>query len=253
MSEKKIVGYCNNCGGPLYEGNKFCTQCGQTVTNVETKTSVENNEKVSTASVNTGTFQQDNMETNLNGLILSENEKLVRQYHVASTRRPVANGFLTVTNKRVIFHADGLGLFKSRLTDEISLENISGLECYFGTNFNFLLLIIGIIIAFAGLAQLFAKYGSSGSRFLGLIMALIGAYLVYLSYRKSFKLLIYSKQCSPSPITVGEGLRTIRGNTVVYALASQPTADAIRMLNELGALVNDLQTMGDKAIDKWTA
>lgn len=248
MSEKKIVGYCNNCGGPLYEGNKFCTQCGQTVTNAETKTSVENNEKVSTASVNTGTFQQDNIETNLNGLVLSENEKLVRQYHVASTRRPVANGFLTVTNKRVIFHADGLGLFKSRLTDEISLENISGLECYFGTNFNFLLLIIGVIIAFVGLRLLF----EDGSAF-GLIMALIGAYLVYSSYRKSFKLLIYSKQCSPSPIAVGEGLRTIRGNTVVYALASQPTADAIRMLNELGALVNDLQTMGDKAIDKWTA
>ncbi len=36
-----------------------------------------------------------------------------------------------------------------------------------------------------------------------------------------------------------------------YAIVSEPTSDTDRMMNEVGALVHDLQTMGDMAVSKW--
>lgn len=39
--------------------------------------------------------------------------------------------------------------------------------------------------------------------------------------------------------------------TQFYAIVSEPTSDTDRMMNEVGALVHDLQTMGDMAVSKW--
>ena len=49
----------------------------------------------------------------------------------------------------------------------------------------------------------------------------------------------------------GEGALSLQGNAVFYAIVSEPTSDTDRMMNEVGALVHDLQTMGDMAVSKW--
>lgn len=173
---------------------------------------------------------------------LSENEEVVRQYQCSNIKQPASCiGYLTVTTKRVIFEGRSSG---SRIGKEVILDSVSGLECAYGTNINLRRLIVGILIALLGLSGNFRSM-------LQIIIILVGVYLVITSFRKTFKLAIYSSKASSSPISIGEGIRSLFGNEAAYTLVSEPTADTDRMLNELGAMVQDLQTLGDYAITKW--
>ena len=50
---------------------------------------------------------------------------------------------------------------------------------------------------------------------------------------------------------VGTAPQNMLGNGALYTLKSRPTVDTDRMIDELGALIQDLQTFGDQAITKW--
>ena len=84
------------------------------------------------------------------------------------------------------------------------------------------------------------------------VLLVLGIVLLIFSLRKCFFLSIYSSKANGSPISIGGGPRTLVGNGALYSLASEPTEDTDRMMNELGALVQDLQTLGDHAISKWS-
>jgi len=103
----------------------------------------------------------------------SKTEKKVRSYFCTELKFPRVSGYLTVTNKRVIFHGvdrhetwlDELieaiqkpfwfiadlngsmykGESKSRMSTEIELSTISGISSYYGTKTNIVRLILGLL------------------------------------------------------------------------------------------------------------
>ena len=179
-------------------------------------------------------------------LILAENEKVVRQYQCSDIKRPRCSGYLIVTNKRLLFQGKGT---TSRISKEVVLDSVSGLDCYYGMNINIPGIILGVLLALCS----FMLFGGGGQLvFPGLIVLALGVLLVVSSFQKSFCLSVYSSKANGSPITVGTGPKTLAGNGALYTLASAPTPDTDRMLDELGALVQDLQTLGDHAIEKWS-
>lgn len=184
-------------------------------------------------------------------MCLAENEKVVRQYQCTDIRHPKAAGYLAVTNKRVIFYGRGSS---SRVVKEVVLDSVSGIDCFYGMDIRLGRLIFGVILAILGIvlksviddAFYFGSYGTPA-----LLLTVIGVLLVALSLRKCFYLSIFSSKANGSPISIGGQPRSVIGNGALYSLSSRPTQDTDRMLSELGALIQDLQTMGDHAIDKW--
>lgn len=183
---------------------------------------------------------------------LADGEVVVRKYNCADVKG--VQGYLTVTNKRLMFNASG---GQSRLCQEVTLSSVSGLTCYRGKNFLPVPIILGVLLALAGLMTMFSGggygygYGGGGGAIAGLFMILIGAILIFMGIQTAFLVAVYAKDVSVSPIVVGEGPRSIVGNSALLAVASKATNDTDIMLSELGALVQDLQTMGDLAISKW--
>lgn len=171
----------------------------------------------------------------------------------------------------MLFQAEGtVFLFNKpgRISKEISLDKITGIDCYYGNHINLKQFIVGIILTFLGIwiaVQAHKFYdtfgvildyvdhssGFSGATFLYLMLILAGVICVLTCYKYSFKMSVYASECSPSPIVLGQGATSPHGNAVLYSVVSAPTEDTNRMMNELGALVKDMQNMGDLAISKW--
>ena len=155
-------------------------------------------------------------------------------------------GILYITNRRIIFQGDAA---TSRVNKEVVLDSVSGLDCYYGTNIRFSGILFGAIFALVGLYFLFNDRGSVGMALLSLVIA---AVIILLSIRKTFYLSVWSSKASGTPINIGQGATSLFGNGALYSLIGAPTAETDRMLSELGALIQDLQTLGDHAIEKWS-
>lgn len=182
-------------------------------------------------------------------LVLAENEQIVRQYRCVIFKYLFfftrSEGILTVTNKRVLFHGRDAS---SWISKEIVLDSVSGMNCYSGINVNALGLILGVVLALYGFILL---YGPVGGVALPVFLLLLGIFFIAISIRKTFSLSIYSSKATGAPISIGEGIKTVLGNSNEYSLRAVPTNETERMLSELGALIQDLQTLGDHAIEKW--
>ena len=214
--------YCNECGNSLPDGVERCPVCGS---------------KVKVQYANNGMNDFNNGQ---------KNDPVQNQYQ--NDRM----GYVNVTTRRMIFQAEGGTFFRSRISKEISLDKVTGVDCYYGVNMKITQIIVGIILTILG----FYAWGISSSyigsgRFYSFLIMILGIVLIVSGIRKSFKLTIYASECSPSPINIGEGALSLQGNAVFYAIVSEPTSDTDRMMNEVGALVHDLQTMGDMAVSKW--
>lgn len=116
-----------------------------------------------------------------------------------------------------------------------------------------------------GGATMLSSFGSSlfssrdldiGGGFLVLVAAAVGVYALicafWYSRRPMFTLAIHSKGGSSTPITVsggtGIGLLTVGAER---ALRAEPGDEAEEMLKELGAMVLDVQMLGDYGMRKW--
>ena len=177
----------------------------------------------------------------LEDFVLAENEKVVRRYQCSNIKRPRCQGYLTVTNKRIIFSGKAT---TSRINKEVVLDSVSGLDCYCGMNVDIGTIIWGVLLVLLGI---FLMTLGDEAIFFGLLFMLVGVLLVIASFHKSFNQSVHSSKASGTPINIGEGARSLLGNGALYSLSSEPTSDTDRMLNELGALVQDLQTLGDHA------
>ncbi|NLC96966.1 MAG: zinc ribbon domain-containing protein [Erysipelotrichaceae bacterium] len=260
---------CSQCGFDLLEDAEFCSNCGLKVSKdnqqVENSLPKTNNTQNTTTYSNNSNTTYNNSEntnnTNYNNranqyyrrniipqqnyldLVLSENEKVVKEYHCSRSYSPSSDGYLIVTNKRILFH--GIGK-KSTLNEEVQISSISGLVAYIGRNFNLFFLINGILLILLGFFIL------DKNVFVGFIFLIIAAFILYNVFKKTFFLCIYSSATTGMPINVGEGpSSSIVGNKALVSFTAEPTNETVRMISELGALVSDLQTLGDDAIEKW--
>ncbi len=87
-------------------------------------------------------------------------EQIVRTYECTRFKhwfRPPTPGYLTVTNKRVIFHSSGKSLTgQSVLSTEMPLDDVSGLSMYEGLSFNW-----PLFLAFSVVLYIVSRIASS--------------------------------------------------------------------------------------------
>ncbi|MBQ6455860.1 MAG: hypothetical protein IJJ31_01890 [Mogibacterium sp.] len=184
-------------------------------------------------------------------VVLADGEQVVKRYNCADVRGVM--GYMIVTNKRLMFTATG---GKSRYNQEVTLSSVSGLTSHRGTNIIWSRIAAGVIVALTGLS-IFSSMGDygfgdgMGIGMIGFMLMIFGAIIFILGLRPAYQVAIYAKDVSLSPIVVGEGPKTLIGNSALYAFACKPTPETEVMLSELGALIQDLQSMGDLAIEKW--
>ncbi len=100
--------FCSNCGSQIANGMNFCTNCGEKtvmpdVTIAPTQASAEQPIKQKEIS---GSFSPIQSKVSLN---LVQNEVPIMQYSVAFVKSSIAQGTLTLTNKRLLFSKDGAG------------------------------------------------------------------------------------------------------------------------------------------------
>lgn len=225
--------FCKKCGSKLSEDSAFCSSCGE---------KVEKNTQNSNTNYNTNTNQNNsgssfaNQSYNNNVMEcvnFAEDEVKVREYLCSNMNFPKARGILTVTNKRVLFRGKALNY---DISQEVQLKNVSAIQTYYGRNINILGILLGI-----GLIFLFPIIG-----------LIIGILIIYLATRKVFILSIVSSQSKIAPISIGilpRGIFTTLSEKILNMGTSKVDSNVI--INELGALILELQTQGDMAIEKW--
>jgi tetratricopeptide (TPR) repeat protein len=272
-----------------------------------------------------------------NRLAPAEGETLVRSYHCTTVSPAFGliglkiDGYLTVTNKRLVYYAEGSSLFgitgNSKRDDEVPLADVANISLSRGTRFSFLRLLgallfgqipaaiiaFGFLVALSvlgrsnfyllqlgSLLQLSAAWilvllslsisresivrfmlaatslflvvsapvlGFTSARGLpslppgyGLTMLALGmpllvywAWCLYWFFRREYLTLALRSKTNwpPSIQIVGVSWwgRINVAADIAYGMA--PAVDAESMFKELGAMVTDIQTLGDHGIKKW--
>ena len=266
-----------------------------------------------------------------NHLSPAEGEIVVRTYHCTNLSPIFAwiglktDGYLTVTNKRVVYFAEGSSVYgaagNSKLYNEVPIADVANLSLSNGTRFSLKRLFFGIVCAITFLIPIVpisayvAASGALGGNpysmrfcvflqlaatiFLGLyslwipkerigrillataslslglpalilgtvlpdiyraVIALLSivtsCYWVWCLYwfvrREYIKMKISSKSGFSHPIDIAGVSWWSRLNFMAsQASWMAPAIDANMMFKELGAIVTDIQTLGDHGVEKW--
>ena len=189
-------------------------------------------------------------ERTVGGTLLAEDETAIRTYNCAkitiSLFRPKLMGFLTVTNKRMLYEGYGQ---KNHLLMETPIDQVAGIRTYYNTAINIALLVIGSIVSILGIG--FLPEARRMMVYFWWLVLIIGVILILLSLRRAYQLIVFSSASSNEAINIGTGPVGHVLNNASYTLSASPTPDTERMLREIGALIQDVQQMGDGAIEKW--
>lgn len=246
---------CSNCGFKCKPGSKFCTNCSN---KLEGSTNVKSN-------------KGRKFVTNTN-IVLAEGEENVKSYHCTSfpdnalTRffSLATDGYVSVTNKRVIFFGDGK---KSTLFSEVDIQKVTGIASYSGKGWNLLALAFWMIVYIAQISIIFAnvsafKYsGSFGLVISTAISIAIFALEIYIGrfFIRPWLYHFYLTGEGVDITSVGAGNMSgglrwwITGQGAANSMFSFfPGPDKEKVVRELGAVVKDIQTLGEFGIEKWT-
>lgn len=254
MNETK---FCMHCGMALMPGETVCPNCHTPVKpgDASRADSRSGNDGQSSSS-----SYYSHPETSLN-VVLSEGEKVVKRYLCTDLVSPMkTSGYLTVTNKRVVFEGIGTsGSMNSRLTQETALDGISGINSFYGYDIHIKLIIAGIFFILSSFYSFYVS-GQVGSYseivsgrlvFAGFVMLVIGVLLIYAGIQKCFILTLLSSKSEGTGITIGTKPSSMIGNGALYSMSGRPTQETDLMMSELGAMIQDLQSKGDLAARKW--
>ena len=229
--------FCMKCGAQLEENEKFCHVCGRAAGG---ETAKEETLHGNISRKSGQTFRTERIK-------LSENEAVVKQYRCTTLRWPLVwrkcDGYLTVTNQRIVFEGSGIA---SRFTQETWIENVSGVHSFYGNNVELLHLLFGFFALFTGLSLLQAIPVVS------FVLIAVGGFLLYsfVVLLKCFRLTIFARNFVGSGISLGRTPASLIGNAALRLSFALPTADTEQMLDELGALIKDIQIMGESASEK---
>lgn len=199
------------------------------------------------------------------GFILADGEQVIRRYACADLItvflifKSKVHGYLTVTNKRMLYEAESP---RSRISMEAPIDSIGGIKTTSGININIRRIIVGIILCLISFfcfylsGQISSSYSSdSGSgvqaALIGVVFIFFGVFLLFSCFRRSYSLVVNSNKVTGVAVSIGEGIQSRFGNAAIFALAAEPTEMTEQMQRELGALVQDIQQLGDRAIQKW--
>jgi hypothetical protein len=118
------------------------------------------------------------------------------------------------------------------------------------------LLVVGIISSFFNFLGSIFGFGNGSNNWSILLGFLVAIYalicLFWYARRPTFSLSVSSKGGSSTPINIsgatGIGIFDIAAGK---ALTAEPADEAEKLLKELGAVILDIQTLGDFGISKW--
>jgi hypothetical protein len=54
-----------------------------------------------------------------------------------------------------------------------------------------------------------------------------------------------------TPINIGRGSGDLIGSAAIFSVIGHPTDETDQMIYEIGAMISDLQRMGDLAVEHW--
>jgi len=166
---------------------------------------------------------------------LCEGEELVRAYNCAKLKSVTfgkirADGILVVTNKRVIFQTIGVTDKKGRVNNDDYIHNE---------------------VPIADVSSVSVSTGLANEKALNILSPLF-ALLPGGKYKRLFFLDIYAKGVSGDEGAINVAPTDAKGATVAMPNYDMiPTSIVIEMANEVGAMINDIQKLGDLAVEKW--
>ncbi len=193
----------------------------------------------------------------------SQGEQSVKSYQCTEYKSKFfgvnAMGYLEVTNKRVLFQAMGQNLKGwSVIHNEVSISEVSDIKIYKGSTFSLMVFVIGFIIVSFLASILFTGLSTMINGTLGTLAGFIGwvygIYRVYLYARnEAFTLIVNTKGGTGNVVYLSGMSPFNNGNSAASKalVTTKPGADAELMLREIGAVIMDVQNLGDYAIEKW--
>lgn len=251
---------CRNCGREISDKDAYCIYCGEKVPRPQPQTSYQTNTAGQQTTAGQQMMgQQASVQKPQIGSFpkLADGEKIVKEYLCSALTFPRCEGRIAVTNRRVIFH--GCGNASNRIVQEVDLQEVKGITSYYGMNFDWKKIIIGFLLVIVALSMFSNMSGSSyygyssgadSGVLFGFLLLILGIFLIVLGIKKIFVLEVNATACSAA-ISIGEGPTSKTGNAAIFAVQGQPTDETDRMMVEIGALIMDLQTLGEYAYEKW--
>ncbi|MDR1204504.1 MAG: zinc ribbon domain-containing protein, partial [Peptococcaceae bacterium] len=227
--------FCEKCGTQFDDAENFCSACGAPN---PAKQSARQPAQTGAAGTRPGGSGDGRVGGGVSP-VLAKGEKVIKTYHCSQLRFPSCDGYLSVTNRRVIFHGYSGG-GGSRIVDEVQLDSVSGLSTFYGGKFKVAQLVAALIMACVSIWILIQSAGDPLSWLAGILLV-VAVILLVTCYRKMFFLKVYSSNANGSPIAIGEGYGGFGGNGAVFTVTASPTVETDAMMLELGALVSDLQ------------
>ena len=137
------ISFCSACGGKMLGTGELCELCKKELNIQLTKSLADGN---TSDKISENKKEPNDSSGSVNLVSLSESEILVKMYHCTTLKRPSIEGYLTITNKRVVFHGHGFsGGGKNRLVSEFPIEDVSGISSYYGTGLKLNFIALGIL------------------------------------------------------------------------------------------------------------
>lgn len=187
------------------------------------------------------------IEESIGQHVLSPTERKLAEYKCTQLRFPKCEGRIIVTNERLIFYGHGND---SRIVNEVQINTITGLKCFYGRKPNVLYIAFLVIIFVLFLLYVLATGVINRKPFrehilpIGVLAGgLYGLYKTNPNFfsTKVFFLEIYAQAIAPA-IRIGEGqVSGFYGGKALYSIMGRPSTDTDQMMRELGAWIKAVQ------------
>lgn len=197
-----------------------------------------------------------------NNILPCEGEVSVRSYLCTKFNSPLygikAEGFVEVTNKRLLFQARGNSIKGwSVIHNEVAIMDVSEIKIYKGSSFDTAIFLLLLIISVLFTGVIIALFNQMINMGVGIFLGLIAlGYFLYRSYllaqKEAFSVIINTKGGNGNVVYIAGLSPFASANTAASkALNASPGVDSERMLKEIGAVILDIQNMGEYGIEKW--
>lgn len=182
------------------------------------------------------------------GIRLAEDEVVVKEYQATRQVFPKTDGYLIATNRRLLFVGEAKGCAGGSITTrEVQVPDVSGITGYMGNG-----LSIGRVLLIAAMILIFSM---AGLRYpLAFLLLAIPGYIFWRMLRRpgsQVVLVIHSRGSWVSPLALRAERSTggygLFGSHAHFATVAGPGPDAEAAIREIGALVLDLQAVGNLA------